>query len=448
MRNSPNKAVRGKAVVIVLLLVAALGTAGGYWFGRRSMAPGEPVPIAASAPAPRLLYYRNPMGLPDTSPVPKKDSMGMDYIAVYEGEAEAATDEGQVRISPDRIQKLGVRSEQVARREIDRVLRAVGKIEIDERRMHTVAPKFEGWIDRLHVNSTGQPVGRGQPLFDAYSPELVSAQREYAIAVQGAAGMKDAAPDAQAAMRSLADASLARLKNWDISGEQLQQLRSGNESRRTLTFRSPIAGVVIEKKAQQGMRFMPGETLYQLADLSSVWIVAEVFEQDLAQVRVGQSASVKINAYPERQFTAKVAYVYPTLNAQTRTVPVRLELANPGGLLKPAMYASVEFAAGGDGGNKDKALTVPSSAVIHSGTRQIVLIELGAGRFAPRTVKLGRQGEQYVEVLEGVQEGENVVVSANFLIDAESNLKAALGGFGAAVEAAPAEAGPDSHKGH
>jgi Cu(I)/Ag(I) efflux system membrane fusion protein len=372
----------------------------------------------------------------------------MDYIAVYEGEAEAATDEGQVRISPDRIQKLGVRSEQVARREIDRVLRAVGKIEIDERRMHTVAPKFEGWIDRLHVNSTGQPVGRGQPLFDAYSPELVSAQREYAIAVQGAAGMKDAAPDAQAAMRSLADASLARLKNWDISGEQLQQLRSGNESRRTLTFRSPIAGVVIEKKAQQGMRFMPGETLYQLADLSSVWIVAEVFEQDLAQVRVGQSASVKINAYPERQFTAKVAYVYPTLNAQTRTVPVRLELANPGGLLKPAMYASVEFAAGGDGGNKDKALTVPSSAVIHSGTRQIVLIELGAGRFAPRTVKLGRQGEQYVEVLEGVQEGENVVVSANFLIDAESNLKAALGGFGAAVEAAPAEAGPDSHKGH
>jgi Cu(I)/Ag(I) efflux system membrane fusion protein len=392
------------------------------------------------------------MGLPDTSAVPKKDQMGMDYIAVYEGEAEMAAEEGQVKISADRIQKLGVRSEPVMLREIDRILRAVGKVEIDERRMHTIAPKFEGWIDRLHVNSTGQPVGRGQALFDAYSPELVSAQREYAIAVQGAAGMKDAASDAQASMRSLADASLARLKNWDISEEQLQQLRSGNESRRALTFRSPIAGIVIEKKAVQGMRFMPGEALYQIADLSSVWILAEVFEQDLAQIKVGQRASVKINAYPERQFTARVAYIYPTLNTQTRSVPVRLELANPDGLLKPAMYANIEFAAAGAAG---KVLTVPSSAVIHSGTRQIVLIELGEGRFAPRAVKLGRQGDQYVELLEGVQEGEQVVVSANFLIDAESNLKAALGGFGDVVKApaeapvvAPVPAPAEAHKGH
>jgi len=437
--------MRGKAAVIVLALVAVLGTAGGYWFGSRNMAAHEPAPAISAAPAaPKLLYYRNPMGLPDTSPVPKKDSMGMDYVAVYEGEAEAAADEGQVKISPDRIQKLGVRSEAVERRAIDRVLRAVGKIEIDERRMHTVAPKFEGWIDRLHVNSTGQPVGRGQPLFDAYSPELVSAQREYAIAMQGVAGMQDAAPDAQASMRALADASLARLKNWDISDEQIQQLRSGKDSRRTLTFRSPIAGVVIEKKAVQGMRFMPGEALYQIADLSSVWIVADVFEQDLAQVKVGQSASVTINAYPERQFTAKVAYIYPTLNAQTRTVPVRLELANPGGLLKPAMYANIDIVGGLQ---QEQVLTVPASAVIHSGTRQIVLIELGEGRFAPRAVKLGRQGEQYVELLDGVQEGEKVVVSANFLIDAESNLKAALGGFGAPA-ATPPEATTDSHKGH
>ena len=429
--------------IIALLLLAAVGTAGGYWFGSRNMAPHEPSAVATAA-LPKLLYYRNPMGLPDTSPVPKKDSMGMDYIAVYEGEAEMAAEEGQVNISPDRIQKLGVRSEPVARRAIDRVLRAVGKVDIDERRMYTVAPKFEGWIDRLHVNATGQPVGRGQPLFDAYSPELVSAQREYAIAVQGAERMKDAAPEAQAAMRSLADASLARLKNWDISDEQIQQLRSGKESRRTLTFRSPIAGIVIEKKAVQGMRFMPGEALYQIVDLSTVWIVADVFEQDLALLKVGQSARVTINAYPERQFTAKVAYIYSTLNAQTRSVPVRLELANPAGLLKPAMYANVEFVAGGAAG---KVLTVPASAVIHSGTRQIVLIELGEGRFAPRAVKLGRQGEQYVELLDGVQEGEKVVVSANFLIDAESNLKAALGGFGASPEA-PVAAPADAHKGH
>jgi Cu(I)/Ag(I) efflux system membrane fusion protein len=448
----PPCAMHGKAAVVFLLILAVLGTAGGYWLGSRNMAPQAAAPAASTAPAaPKLLYYRNPMGLPDTSPVPKKDSMGMDYIAVYEGEAETAADEGQVKISPDRIQKLGVRSEPVERREIDRVLRAVGKIEIDERRMHTVAPKFEGWIDRLQVNSTGQPVGRGQPLFDAYSPELVSAQREYAIAVQGLASMKDADSDAQAAMRALADASLSRLKNWDVSAEQIQQLRSGKDSRRTLTFRSPIAGVVIEKKAVQGMRFMPGEALYQIADLSAVWIVAEVFEQDLAQISVGQSASVKINAYPDRQFMAKVDYIYPTLSAQTRTVPVRLALANPAGLLKPAMYANVEFAAGGTTG---KVLTVPASAVIHSGTRQIVLIELGEGRFAPRAVRLGRQGEQYVELLEGVQEGESVVVSANFLIDAESNLKAALGGFGGVGEPVkapaetPAAVSAEQHKGH
>ena len=440
--NTPmSHTIQGKAGIVVLAALVIVGTAGGYWLGRRNLAPGE----TRLAAAPTPLYYRNPMGLPDTSPVPKKDSMGMDYLPVFAGESDVSSAEaGQVTLGAERIQKLGVRSEPVTRREVDRVLRAVGKIEIDERRMHTVAPKFEGWIDHLHVNSTGQPVGRGQLLFDAYSPELVSAQREYAIAVQGAEGMKDATPDAQASMRSLADASLARLKNWDISDEQItelrQQQRSGEESRRALAFRSPIAGVVIEKKAVQGMRFMPGEALYQIADLSSVWIVAEVFEQDLAQVRVGQSARVTIDAYPERQFMAKVAYIYPTLNAQTRTVPVRLELPNPGGLLKPAMYASVEFATGGAAG---KGLTVPSSAVIHSGTRQIVLIELDEGRFAPRAVKLGRQGEHYVELLEGVQEGEKVVVSANFLIDAESNLKAALGGFGEPIEAMLPE-----HKGH
>lgn len=438
MTRHMSHTMQGKAGITVLAALIIIGTLGGYWLGRRTAPPGEE--RLAAAPTP--LYYRNPMGLPDTSPVPKKDSMGMDYIPVFAGESEVAPDDtGQVRINAERIQKLGVRSEPAMRRELDRVLRAVGRIEIDERRMHTIAPKFEGWIDRLYVNSTGQPVGRGQTLFDAYSPELVSAQREYTIAMHGAGNMQEATPDARSSMRALADASLARLKNWDISDEQLQQLRSGQESRRTLSFRSPISGIVIEKKAVRGMRFMPGETLYQIADLSSVWILADVFERDLALLKVGQHASVKIDAYPERQFTAKVAYIYPTLNAQTRTIPVRLELANPGGLLKPAMYANVEFATGGETG---KVLTVPASSIIQSGTRQIVLIELGEGHFAPRAVKLGRQGEQYVELLEGLQEGEKIVVSANFLIDAESNLKAALGGFGGF----DTPTAVDAHKGH
>ena len=420
------------ATIASAFLLAALALAAGYWLGARTpgpaTSPGVQVPATAE-PAKkerRILFYRNPMGLPDTSQVPKKDQMGMDYIPVYEGEEDSATADGkQVRISSEKIQKLGVRSEAAALRDLSHVIRAVGRVEADERRTYTIAPRFEGWIEKLHVNTTGQTVGRGQPLLEVYSPELVSAQREYAIANQGQQALRNAGPEAQASMRQLAEASLARMKNWDISDEQLQALSKTGEPRRTLTYRSPAHGIVIEKKAVQGMRFQPGDVLYQIADLSSVWVVADVFEQDLAQVKPGQNAKLRVNAYPGKEFDAKVGFVYPTLNAQTRTVPVRLELPNPGGLLKPAMYADVELAAPSRG----KVLTVPVSAVIHGGTRQSVLVEMAEGRFEPREVKLGVQGKDYVEILAGLGEGEKVVVAANFLIDSESNLKAAFGGM-------------------
>jgi Cu(I)/Ag(I) efflux system membrane fusion protein len=386
------------------------------------------------------------MGLPDTSQSPKKDEMGMDYIPVYEGEEDASPEMAkQVRISPEKIQKLGVRTEAASLRDLARSIRVVGRVEADERLTYTVAPKFEGWIEKLHVNTTGQTVGKGQPLLEVYSPELVSAQKEYAIAQQGQRDLKNASSEAQAGMKQLAESSLTRLKNWDISDEQIQALSRSGDSKRTLTYRSPANGIVMEKKAVQGMRFMPGEVLYQIADLSSVWIIADVFEQDLALVKPGQNARVKVNAYPGKEFSARVAYVYPTLNAQTRTVPVRLELANPGGLLKPAMYADVELAATSRG----KVLTVPASAVLHGGSRQTVLVELAEGRFEPREVKIGVQGNDYVEVLEGVGEGEKVVVTANFLIDSESNLKAAFSGMGsgqAKPAATPATA--NEHKSH
>jgi Cu(I)/Ag(I) efflux system membrane fusion protein len=292
-------------------------------------------------------------------------------------------------------------------------------------------------VERLHVNATGQPVARGQPLFEVYSPELVSAQREYAVAARGVATLKDASAETQSAMRQISEASLTRLRNWDISEEQIKALAGGGEARRTLTFRSPAGGVVLEKKAVAGMRFMPGEMLYQIADVSSVWVLADVFERDIAQLKPGQKVKVAINAYPDKSFTGTIAFIYPTLRAETRTVPVRIELANLGGLLKPAMYASVELAVGG----RDKVVTVPLSAVIDSGTRQVVLLQKGAGRFEPREVKLGTRSDEYVEVREGLAEGEAVVIAANFLIDAESNLKAALGGLTAAPDTAPAQSG-------
>jgi RND family efflux transporter MFP subunit len=431
----------GEAVVLI-----ALAGSGGYYYGTRNHAVTTPSSASSSVasavfeaaqPAKKLLYYRNPMGLPDTSPTPKKDPMGMDYIAVYEvGDADEAAAPGQVVISTQKVQKLGVRVEAAQKRILDKTVRAAGRIEPDERRLFTIAPKFEGYVERLHVNVTGQAIAKGQPLFEAYSPELVSAQREYAIAAQGVNALKDAGSQAQAGMQQLAASSLLRLKNWDVSDEQIKALTLSGAPQRTLTFRSPASGIVMEKKAVQGMRFMPGEMLYQVADLSRVWVIADVFEQDLALVKNGAKAQVSINAYPDKAFTGTVTYVYPTLKAETRTVPVRVELANPGGLIKPGMFAQVDLQVAA----KAAGITVPVSAVIDSGTRQVVLVQLKEGRYEPRAVKVGARSDNYIEVQSGVQEGEQVVVAANFLIDAESNLKAAVGGFASAPAATASSA--------
>jgi len=421
-------------LALIVLLGAAAG--GGYWFGMRqpsapvaASTPGAaPTPGVASTPGPqpkqKVLYYRNPMGLADTSPVPKKDSMGMDYIPVYEGEEPAGP---ALKISLDRVQKLGVKTEPAAVREIVRVIRAVGTVQVNERLQRTVSPKFEGWIQRLLVATTGESVRRGQPLMEVYSPDLITAQQEYVIAWKGVQSLKDASPDIQANMKSLVENSLQRLRNWDISAEELARLQQDGRVSNAITLRSPVDGIVLEKPAVQGMRFMPGEMLYSIADLSSLWLLAEVFEQDLGWIHPGQEANIRVNAYPDKVVRGKVAFIYPTVTAETRTAKVRIELSNPGRMLKPDMYASVELAARQRG---ERRLTVSDSAVIDSGTRQIVLVRRGEGLFEPREVKLGQRGEGYIEVLEGLKEGENVVVSANFLIDAESNLKAAVGGFG------------------
>lgn len=422
------------SIFVVVLVMTAL--AAGYWWGTTQ--PGKehqtadgmaPAATAdSSAPKRKLLYYRNPMGLPDTSPIPKKDQMGMAYVPVYEGE-EPESGGPLVKISIDKVQKLGVKTEAAALRELTRTVRAVGTIQVDERQLYTVAPKFEGWIERLHVNTTGQYVGQGQALMEVYSPDLVTAQQEYIIAWKGVEAVKDGSPETQASMRQLVASALQRLRNWDISDNELQHLQKEGTARQTLTLRSPVNGVVLEKPALKGMRFMPGEVFYKISNLSSLWLLADIFEQDLALVRQGQAAKIIVNAYPGKAFDGKVAFVYPTLTPQTRTAKVRIELANSGGLLKPEMYASVELLAGRP---KGKALAVPDSAVLDSGTRQIVLVQRGEGLFEPRTVKLGMYADSYVEVLDGVQAGEQVVVNGNFLIDSESNLKAALGTFGTA----------------
>ncbi|MDD4930130.1 MAG: efflux RND transporter periplasmic adaptor subunit [Gallionella sp.] len=426
-------------ILIITLVVSAVG-AGGYSLGSHR-ADSEKQTTDNSKPQTenrKLLYYRNPMGLPDTSPVPKKDVMGMDYVPVYDG--EAGEEEGAVNISVEKVQKLGVKSEAASMRVLNRTIHATGRIEIDERRTYTIAPKFEGWVERLYVNSTGEAVRRGQALFDVYSPELVSAQREYSIALLGAAKLEHADEDARAGMKQLADASLARLKNWDIMPGEIRQ-STGEKARRNLTYYAPVSGIVLEKKAVQGMRFMPGDALYQIADLSQVWVLADINEQDVGQINTGREAQISIGAYPDKSFTGKIAFVYPTLNAATRTVQVRIEISNPQGLLKPSMFANVTLPVG----SNTQVLTVPISAVIDSGTRQIVLVQRSEGRFEPREVKLGARSDDYVEILDGIEEGELVVTSALFLIDAESNLKAALAGMSAAASSADGDLSAHAH---
>jgi Cu(I)/Ag(I) efflux system membrane fusion protein len=382
-----------------------------------------PPPAAAGAKG-KILYYRNPMGLPDTSPEPKKDSMGMDYIPVYEG--EAADEAGTVKIGPAKVQKLGVQTALVERRTLARTIRAVGTVQADERRLYIVNTKFEGWIDKLYVNATGETVRRGQPLMEVYAPELVVAEREYLLAWRSLRDMAGAGPEIRKSASQLAEAALQRLSNWDISADQVRRLQRAGTAARTLTLRAPADGTVIEKMAVEGMRFAAGDPLYRIADLTTVWVTADVFEQDIGLLRRGQDAMIAAAAYPGHEFGGKVDFIYPTVSQDTRTGKMRIVVPNADGRLKPGMYANVMV----DTTIGDRpVLAVPDSAVIDSGTRQAVLIERGEGAFEPREVKLGPHADGFYVVRQGLAGGERVVVSANFLIDAESNLRAALKAF-------------------
>jgi Cu(I)/Ag(I) efflux system membrane fusion protein len=356
-----------------------------------------------------ILYYRNPMGLSDTSQAPKKDSMGMAYIPVYESDV---ADAGIVKIDAARVQQLGVRSEQATERTMSRTIRAVGTVALDERRIAVVAPRFEGWIVKLPVNTTGQSVHKGEPLAEIYSPDLLLAEQEYRVA-----------RDAEST-NDITGAVLTRLRNWDISPDQIARL-GGKDAKRTLALTAPMDGVVMEKQAVEGLHFASGDVLYRIADLSTVWVIGDIFEQDLGLIRLGQEAKVTVAAYPDRVFTGKVAFIYPVINRETRTAKLRVELANRDLALMGDMYATVEIAAPVTA----PVIAVPDSAILDSGARQVVLIQRSEGRFEPRPVKLGQKGGGYTEIREGIAAGETVVVGANFLIDAESNLRAALQAF-------------------
>ena len=410
-------------------VLAAL--AAGWMLGRgtRDDVPATAPPQAGS----KVLYYRNPMGLADTSPVPKKDSMGMDYIPVYEGADEAAVP-GTVVLPPDRAQALGVRTERVRRAPLTSVVRASGTVEVDETRQFVIAPRFEGWVERLYVNQTGMHVRAGEPLLAVYSPQLAAAQNEYRLADATARKLAQSDPVSAASMARLRDAARSRLRNWGIGEAQLARLGrpSGTDN---LVLASPANAVVIDKPVIQGARFEAGEIILRLADLSTVWLVAKVPVAQASRIDVGQPARFDSVALPGQEFRGEVTFVQPVVDAGTRTVDIRIALPNRGGHLRPGLYGTVLL----EQPDSQPTLTVPRSAVLDTGTRQLVLVQTAPGRFAPREVTLGRQAGDRIEVAKGLAEGEAVVVSANFLIDAESNLQSALQGLEAhAGHASPA----------
>jgi membrane fusion protein, copper/silver efflux system len=387
----------------------------------------EPAPDAKAAEAKgerKIKYYRNPMGLPDTSPVPKKDSMGMDYIPVYEGED---SDDGSVKLSPGKIQRTGAKSEAIGHLPIRSLIRASGAIQEDERRVSVVALRFEGFVESVANITTGDHVHKGQVLMNVYSPALSSAAAEYLSAINAGATGKEL----KGARR--------RLENLATPEPAIKELESSRDISLSIPWLAPQDGEILERNAVNGMRAGPGDVLFRIADHRLVWIIVDVAERDLSQVEIGTKVTIRPRALRGRAFTGAVALIYPHLNTQTRTARVRIEVPNPDELLRPAMYVDAEV----ETGTAEPVLALPESAVLDSGSRQVVLIDKGEGRFEPREVRLGRRGGGYVEVTEGAIEGEAVVTSANFLIDAESNLKAALKGFAEAASTPTAAPGAD-----
>jgi len=386
-------------------------------------------PAAPAQPAGKgkLLFYRNPMDPKITSPVPSKDDMGMDYIPVYESDLKPEAGpsvEGltTVRIDPERQQLIGLTTAPVLAGPVGGEIRTTARVAVDETRIRHIHVKVDGYVEKLFVDFVGKPVAKGQPLFTFYSPDFVSAQEEYLLALKTRKGLAGGAMAASGS--DLVAAARRRLELWDVPAAELAELEQSGTVRRTLTLYSPISGVVSAKTAVEGIRISPADTPFEITDLGAVWGVADVYEAEIARIRLGMPADLALGSIPGRSFHGRVAFIDPQVDPKSRTVKVRVELANPRGELKPEMYGEMVLRS-----QARKGLVVPIDAVLDSGARKIVFVSLGEGRFEPRLVETGANLGETVEVRTGLKAGEAVVTRANFLVDSESRLKAALAQF-------------------
>lgn len=411
--------------IILFSAALILFAAGGYWLGHQSSKSTGAMQQASATDNGQtepqddreVLYWKAPMNPSEIYDKPGKSVMGMALVPVYAGEAQSS--EGQVRINPVVVQNMNIRTAPVQRKNLTTTLQTVGKITYDEQKLYKISTKISGWIEKLYANYSGQKVQRGQALYSIYSPELVTTQREYLLALQANDKMKENGG------ASLLKAARKRLDYWDIPQEEIALLKQTGEVRKTLTLRSPASGVITMKHVVEGEHIKAGTTVYQIADLSTVWVQASVYDYEVPWIREGQPAEMELSYQPGKVYKGKVAYVYPEVEQESRTVQVRLEFPNPKLDLKPGMYADVRIQVH----PITNAVVIPSEAVIRTGERNVVFVVQGEGQFEPREVTLGVEGglrNEDLQVLSGVKPGEMVVTSAQFLIDSESNLQEAI----------------------
>ena len=369
----------------------------------------------------KILYWQAPMNPTEIYDKPGKSAMGMDLVPVY---ADQLSSGGMVEIDPATVQNMGVRTAAVKRTDFTRSIRTFGNVDYNEENIYIVSSKISGWIEKLFVDYTGKQVRKGQPLLEIYSPDLVTTQQEYLLALKTnklVSGSKFS--DITDGAETLLNSTHQRLLYWDIPESEISRLRETGEVRKTLTLESPASGVVVHKNAYEGMHIGQGMSLYQITDLSTVWIDASIYDNELPWIRLGQKATVELSYLPDRELEGRVIYIYPYLDQKARDVKVRLEFNNPDQTLKPGMYANIRIKTSPI---KD-ALVVPSEAVIRSGHRNLIFVAHGNGRFEPREVRIGEESDDgKIRIISGLIENEEVVISAQFLLDSESRLQEAI----------------------
>ena len=409
-----------------------------------------------------ILYYRNPMNPQETSQTPKKAPDGMDFVPVYEegksGDGKkkiayyqdpmhpwytsdkpgVAPDcgmdlvpvyEGEenvegIKIDPVTVQNIGVKIEIVEKRKLEKTIRTVGKVEYDETKVYNINTKIMGWVEKLHVDYTGKYIQKGQPLLEIYSPELVSTQEEYLQAIKYQKKMSgSSSSEAQKGSNDLIESAKRRLEYWDISEKEINELEKRGTPKKTMTIYSPVDGIVTEKMVLQGQNIMAGMELFQIADLSNVWVIADVYQYEVPWIKTGQEVELNLSYLPDKSYKGRVTYIYPFLNEESKTIKVRAEIRNTTNYdFKPGMFANVIIKSP----VSFNTVAVPEQSLIRTGERTIAVISLGGGYFDPREIKTGVNASGYVQVLDGIKEGEKIVTSSQFLIDSESNLKAAI----------------------